>query len=70
MSFVFLFFQEAILKLMCAVMKGYRQFLLPITEAPNVGTADPSSLFSIQGDQVLFCRDSVLFALYFSNLRY
>uniref|UniRef100_H2ZEE4 UDENN domain-containing protein n=1 Tax=Ciona savignyi TaxID=51511 RepID=H2ZEE4_CIOSA len=40
--------QEAVLKLTASLMKGYRQFLLPITEAPNPGTADPSSLFNIQ----------------------
>nr|XP_018671970.1 C-myc promoter-binding protein isoform X3 [Ciona intestinalis] len=40
--------QEAVLKLTTSMMKGYRQFLLPITEAPNSGTTDPSSLFNIQ----------------------
>ncbi|XP_076803792.1 C-myc promoter-binding protein-like isoform X6 [Clavelina lepadiformis] len=40
--------QEAVLKLMASLMKGYRQYLLPITEAPGAGTTDPGSLFNIQ----------------------
>lgn len=40
--------QETILKFMAVIMKDYREYLLPITEAPSIGTTDPSSLFSIQ----------------------
>ena len=35
---------------MASLMKGYRQYLLPITEAPTPGRTDPSSLFNIQGN--------------------
>jgi hypothetical protein len=41
--------QEAFLRFMATVLKGYRMYLLPITKAPTVGTTDPSSLFDLQG---------------------
>ncbi|XP_039272461.2 C-myc promoter-binding protein-like [Styela clava] len=47
--------QETILKFMAVLMKEYREYLLPITEAPSIGTTDPSSLFSIQ--DFIRCQD-------------
>jgi hypothetical protein len=44
--------QEAFLRFMAAILKGYNSFLLPITKAPTLGTTDVSSLFDIQG---VFC---------------
>ncbi|XP_023718394.1 DENN domain-containing protein Crag isoform X4 [Cryptotermes secundus] len=41
--------QEAFLRFMATVLKGYRTYLLPITKAPTIGTTDPSSLFHLQG---------------------
>uniref|UniRef100_A0A0A9WC26 C-myc promoter-binding protein n=3 Tax=Lygus hesperus TaxID=30085 RepID=A0A0A9WC26_LYGHE len=41
--------QEAFLKFMAAILKGYRNFLLPITKAPTIGTTDTNSLFDLQG---------------------
>lgn len=41
--------QELFLRFMASILKGYRNFLLPITRAPRVGTTDPSSLFDLQG---------------------
>jgi hypothetical protein len=41
--------QEAFLRFMATVLKGYRMYLLPITKAPTIGTTDPSSLFDLQG---------------------
>jgi hypothetical protein len=41
--------QEAFLRFMATVLKGYRTYLLPITKAPTIGTTDPSSLFDLQG---------------------
>jgi hypothetical protein len=41
--------QEAFLRFMATVLKGYRSYLLPITKAPTIGTTDPSSLFDLQG---------------------
>ncbi|XP_073979172.1 DENN domain-containing protein Crag isoform X2 [Rhodnius prolixus] len=41
--------QEAFLKFMATILKGYRNFLLPITKAPTVGTTDATSLFDLQG---------------------
>ncbi|XP_075224805.1 DENN domain-containing protein Crag isoform X2 [Lycorma delicatula] len=41
--------QEAFLRFMATVLKGYRSFLLPIIKAPTVGTTDTHSLFDLQG---------------------
>ncbi|XP_068081493.1 DENN domain-containing protein Crag isoform X2 [Anabrus simplex] len=41
--------QEAFLRFMATVLKGYRTYLLPITKAPTVGTTDTNSLFDLQG---------------------
>ncbi|GLG99459.1 Uncharacterized protein GBIM_05925 [Gryllus bimaculatus] len=40
--------QEAFLRFMAVVLKGYRICLLPITKAPTVGTTDTNSLFDLQ----------------------
>lgn len=40
--------QDAFLRFMALILKGYRSYLLPITKAPTVGTTDPTSLFNIQ----------------------
>nr|CAH7749959.1 unnamed protein product [Callosobruchus chinensis] len=39
--------QEAFLKFMVLTLKGYRNYLLPITKAPTVGTTDPQALFNL-----------------------
>ncbi len=41
--------QEAFLRFMAAIMKGYQSYLLPITRAPTAGTTDVSSLFDVAG---------------------
>ncbi|XP_061172987.1 DENN domain-containing protein 4C-like isoform X2 [Saccostrea echinata] len=41
--------QEALLRFMACLLKGYKNFLKPITKAPTESTTDPSSLFDIQG---------------------
>ena len=41
--------QEAFVKFMASIMKGFRTFLRPITRAPTVGATDPGSLFDLQG---------------------
>ncbi|XP_029576353.1 C-myc promoter-binding protein isoform X3 [Salmo trutta] len=41
--------QEAFLRFMAAILKGYRSFLRPITQAPSEKTTDASSLFDLQG---------------------
>lgn len=40
--------QDAFLRFMAMILKGYRSFLLPITKAPTVGSTDPTSLFNMQ----------------------
>ncbi|XP_078283564.1 C-myc promoter-binding protein isoform X8 [Rhinoraja longicauda] len=41
--------QEAFLRFMACILKGYRTYLRPITEAPSEKTTDASSLFDLQG---------------------
>ncbi|XP_053479014.1 C-myc promoter-binding protein [Ictalurus furcatus] len=41
--------QEAFLRFMAAILKGYRSYLLPITQAPSEKATDASSLFDLQG---------------------
>lgn len=41
--------QEAFLRFMSCLLRGYRAFLLPITQAPSDTTTDCSSLFNLQG---------------------
>ena len=44
--------QEAFLRFMAVLLKGYNNFLLPITTAPTVAATDVSSLFDIQGKTI------------------
>lgn len=39
--------QEAFLKFMVNILKGYRSYLLPIIKAPTVGTTDTRALFQL-----------------------
>ncbi|XP_025406020.1 DENN domain-containing protein 4C isoform X2 [Sipha flava] len=41
--------QEAFLRFMGSILKGYRWYLKPITKAPTVGATDTISLFDLQG---------------------
>ncbi|XP_067874380.1 C-myc promoter-binding protein isoform X3 [Heterodontus francisci] len=41
--------QEAFLRFMASILKGYRTYLQPITEAPSEKATDASSLFDLQG---------------------
>ncbi|XP_068433218.1 C-myc promoter-binding protein-like isoform X2 [Clinocottus analis] len=41
--------QEVFLRFMAAILKGYRSFLRPITQAPSEKATDASSLFDLQG---------------------
>ncbi|XP_058503689.1 DENN domain-containing protein 4B-like isoform X2 [Solea solea] len=41
--------QEGFLRFMSCLLRGYRSFLLPITQAPSDTTTDCSSLFNLQG---------------------
>ncbi|RZF34835.1 hypothetical protein LSTR_LSTR012684 [Laodelphax striatellus] len=40
--------QEAFLRFMATILKGYRSYLLPIIKAPTIGTTDTTSLFDLQ----------------------
>lgn len=44
--------QEAFLRFMSCLLRGYRSFLLPITQAPSDRATDCSSLFNLQGESV------------------
>ncbi|XP_026288587.1 DENN domain-containing protein Crag isoform X3 [Frankliniella occidentalis] len=41
--------QEAFLRFMASIIRGYRVYLMPITKAPTIGTTDPNSLFNLGG---------------------
>lgn len=41
--------QEAFLRFMVMILRGFRSYLLPITKAPTVGATDPTSLFDFDG---------------------
>lgn len=57
--------QEAFLRFMAAILRGYRSYLLPITQAPSEKTTDASSLFDLQGKVFLpFHTDGFLFIHY------
>ncbi|KAG8330527.1 hypothetical protein J6590_061927 [Homalodisca vitripennis] len=40
--------QEAFLRFMATILRGYRNYLLPIIKAPTVGTTDTNSLFNLK----------------------
>ncbi|KAK7602604.1 hypothetical protein V9T40_008193 [Parthenolecanium corni] len=42
--------QEAFLRFMVYILRGYRNFLLPIIKAPTVGATDTNSLFDLQSE--------------------
>lgn len=41
--------QEAFVRFMATILRGFRSYLLPITRAPTIGTTDPTSLFDFDG---------------------
>ena len=41
--------QEAFVRFMSSILKGFRSYLRPITRAPSVGATDPGSLFDLHG---------------------
>lgn len=44
--------QEAFLCFMASILKGYRSYLRPITQAPSETATDASSLFALQGERL------------------
>lgn len=52
--------QETFLRFMAAILRGYRSYLLPITQAPSEKTTDAGSLFDLQGKVVFFCLFSLM----------
>lgn len=49
--------QEAFLLFMASILRGYRDYLVPISKAPSVGATDPSALFQLKA--FLRSRDKV-----------
>uniref|UniRef100_A0A182IYU6 UDENN domain-containing protein n=1 Tax=Anopheles atroparvus TaxID=41427 RepID=A0A182IYU6_ANOAO len=47
--------QEAFLQFMASILKGYRDYLVPISKAPTIGATDPNALFRM--DAFLRSRD-------------
>lgn len=39
--------QEAFLRFMASILRGYKDFLVPISKAPSIGATDPSALFQM-----------------------
>lgn len=49
--------QEAFLRFMASILRGYREFLVPMSKAPTVGATDPNALFQLNA--FLRSRDKV-----------
>lgn len=47
--------QEAFVRFMATILRGFRTYLLPITSAPTIGATDPTSLFNFE--DFLMSRD-------------
>lgn len=45
--------QEAFLRFMASILKGYRSYLKPITQAPSEKTTAADSLYDLQGEQAV-----------------
>lgn len=43
--------QEAFLRFMASILKGYRSYLKPITQAPSEKATAADSLYDLQGEQ-------------------
>ena len=43
--------QEAFLRFMSCLLKGYRSYLLPVTQAPSDRSTDFKFLFNLQGER-------------------
>lgn len=46
--------QEAFLRFMASILKGYRSYLKPITQAPSEKATAADSLYDLQGKQKTF----------------
>lgn len=60
--------QEAFLRFMAAILKGYRSFLRPITQAPSEKATDASSLFDLQGTWMQVARRQLVFILHMHDI--
>lgn len=50
--------QGAFLRFMACLLKGYRDFLRPLTQAPSEGARDVDNLFFLQGREACLCVGS------------
>lgn len=39
--------QEAFLRFMASILRGYREYLVPMSKAPTIGATDPNALFQL-----------------------
>lgn len=51
--------QEAFLRFMASILRGYRDYLVPISKAPTVGSTDPNAVIIISS--VCFLQISIFF---------
>lgn len=58
--------QEAFLRFMASILKGYRYYLKPITEAPSEKATAADSLYDLQGNRKLLKIHYMRFGLLFA----
>ncbi len=67
--------QESFLRFMTTIVKGYRQYLLPITKCPSIGATDATSLFDFQVctistiELIFLCIDLIFHLVVLYNFR-
>lgn len=58
--------QEAFLRFMASILKGYRSYLKPITQAPSEKATAADSLYDLQGERrVKWCTSTCRCRFYF-----
>lgn len=57
--------QETFLRFMASILRGYREYLVPMSKAPTVGSTDPNALFQLNA--FLRSRDKVRFYMVYES---
>jgi len=56
--------QEAFLRFMACILKGYKQFLKPIANIPDLDTTNAANLFDMPGTVYLYTQLCPRFSLF------